>query len=126
MRKNQRGLTFIGWLVLLVPLAIVLYAGLRLSTVYLNYMKVVRGLNALVTENSSGGVTADNLRNSLQKHFDVDSVDYPDIKDIKFAREGKAWIVEAAYDDQAPLFANISIQIAFDKKVQIGSSGDSE
>ena len=30
MRRNERGITLIGWLLLLVPLAIVAYAGLRI------------------------------------------------------------------------------------------------
>src|SRR5882724_2623060 len=42
MRNRQQGITSIGWLVLLAPFAIVLYAGIRLAPLYLNYMKVVR------------------------------------------------------------------------------------
>ncbi len=123
MRARQRGLTFIGWLVLLVPLAIVFYAGVRLTPVYLNYMKVSRALTALQAEFKGEDTNAAALRTSLTKNFDIQSVDYPDAKDIQIKREGHAWIVEAAFDDQAPLFDNISIQVAFHKVVQIGSTG---
>jgi hypothetical protein len=47
-------------------------------------------------------------------------VDYPEAKDIKVTREGRGWIVNAAYDDQAPLFANIFILVSFDKSVTLG------
>ena len=47
MRAHQHGITFIGWLFLLVPIAIVAYAGIRIAPVYLNYMKVSRSLDAL-------------------------------------------------------------------------------
>src|SRR6185312_17300410 len=40
MRRYQRGVTFIGWVILMVPMALVFYAGVRLTPVYLNYMKV--------------------------------------------------------------------------------------
>ncbi len=123
MRAKQRGLTFIGWLVLLVPLAIVFYAGIRLAPVYLNYMKVVHSLDALQSEFKGEDSTQAILRSSLQKHFDVESVDYPNVKDVQISRDGRAWIVDASFDDQAPLFANISIQVAFHKAVQIGSAG---
>ena len=43
--RRERGVTLIGWLVLLTPLAICLYAGLRLAPVYLNYMKVSHTLD---------------------------------------------------------------------------------
>jgi len=45
MRNRQQGITAIGWLVLLTPFAIVLYAGIRLAPLYLNYLKVVRAID---------------------------------------------------------------------------------
>ncbi len=42
MRNRQVGVTAIGWLFLLTPVAIVVYAGIRLAPVYLNYMKVAK------------------------------------------------------------------------------------
>ncbi len=44
MRK-QRGVTMIGWIFLLIPIAIVLYAGIRVGPEYLNYYKVATALN---------------------------------------------------------------------------------
>ena len=41
MMRKQRGVTMIGWIFLLVPVAIVLYAGIRVAPEYLNYYKVV-------------------------------------------------------------------------------------
>src|SRR5687767_4706124 len=43
MRK-QRGVTMIGWIFLLVPVALVLYAGIRVGPEYLNYYKVVTAM----------------------------------------------------------------------------------
>ncbi len=47
-------------------------------------------------------------------------VDYPTAKDIKVTREDRAWVIEAAYDDEAPLFANVSLHVTFDKTVRAG------
>jgi Domain of unknown function (DUF4845) len=124
MQTKQRGITLIGWLVLLAPFAVVLYTGIRLTPIYLNYMKVAHSLEAIKSEYSANDANAASLNTSLQKQFDVQSVDYPTPKDIKITRDGKSWVMEASYDDQAPLFANISIQVAFHKVVQIGSSGN--
>ena len=44
MRHRERGVTFLGWVVILLPVALVLYAGIRLTPVYLEYMKVARTL----------------------------------------------------------------------------------
>jgi hypothetical protein len=122
MRNRQRGVTAIGWIILLVPVAIVGYAGIRLAPVYLNYMKVARTLEQVASEMKSGGdANATTIHTAIEKHLDIESVDYPTVKDIKVSRNGKVWTMEANYDDQAPLFANIAILVAFDKSVAIGN-----
>jgi hypothetical protein len=124
MRARQRGVTAIGWLILLIPFAIIIYAGIRLTPVYLNYMSVVRSLNELTTEYASGGATPDAIRSSLQKRFDVEGIDYPGTKDINITRAGQGgWTVEAAYYDQAPLFAHITLQVQFDKTITLHGGG---
>jgi hypothetical protein len=123
MRKHQRGITAIGWLILMIPVAIVFYAGIRVSPLYLNYMKVVHSLDSVATEISNEGQTADGLRNAVDKHFQIESVDYPDKKDLKITRVNNVWQIEANYDDQSPLFANIAILITFDKIVKLKSGG---
>ena len=123
MRNRQLGVTAIGWLVLLTPVAIVVYAGIRLAPVYLNYMKVVKAMDGAVTELKAGGVNPQSIRNTIDKHFEIDMVDYPTTKDMKITRDGAVWLVESQYDDDAPLFANLSLHVVFDKKVKIGSGG---
>ena len=123
MRKHQRGITAIGWLILMIPVAIVFYAGIRVSPLYLNYMKVVHSLDAIASEVSNEGQTADGIRNQIGKHFQIESVDYPDKKDLKITRVNNVWQIEASYDDQSPLFSNIAILITFDKIVKLKSGG---
>ena len=123
MRARQRGVTAIGWLVLLIPFAIIIYAGIRLTPVYLNYMKVSRTLNALVDEYRGGGATPASIRDSISKHFMIDEVDYPTVNDIQISRDRRGWEVEAAYYDQAPLFGHITLQVAFDKTVTLNGGG---
>jgi ribosomal protein L11 len=122
MRFRQRGVTLLGWLILLTPVAIVGYAGVRLTPVYLNYMKVVRALN-LVASDAAGNADPRAIRTTIDKHFEIDMVDYPTSKDIKVTKSGSGWDVEASYDDEAPLFGNISLHVVFDKTVHTGSGG---
>ena len=125
MRSKQRGITFIGWIFLLTPMALCVYAGIRIAPIYLNYMKVARTLEQVKSEMKGGAADQSTVRTALEKHLNIESVDFPDVKDLKITRNGKSWVVNAAYDDQAPLFSNIFILVSFDKTVTIGSeSGD--
>ena len=123
MRNRQRGVTAIGWLFLLTPVAIVVYAGIRVAPLYLNYMKVVKAMDQAGGELKSGGVNPQSIRTTIDKHFEIDMVEYPTTKDMKVTRDGGAWLVECQYDDDAPLFANVSLHITFDKKVRISGGG---
>ena len=123
MRNRQVGVTAIGWLFLLTPLAIVVYAGIRLAPVYLNYMKVAKAMDQAGTELKAGGANPTSIRTAIDKHFEIDMVDYPTTKEMKITKDGASWVVESQYDDDAPLFANLSLHVAFDKKVKIGGGG---
>ena len=120
MRKRQKGVTFIGWLFLLTPVAIVVYAGIRLAPIYLNYMKVVKAMDQAGNELKAGGVNPTSIKNTIDKHFEIDMVDYPTTKDMKITKEGGSWVVESTYDDDAPLLGNVSLHVTFDKVVKIG------
>jgi Domain of unknown function (DUF4845) len=125
MRKQQRGITLIGWLILLAPVAICGYAGIRLTPVYLNYMNVVHSLEQVSGEVDGGTATAATIRTAVEKHFNVEYIEYPDVKDLKIVRDGRTWTIEANYDDQAPLFANVALLVTFDKRVTVkGSVGE--
>ena len=120
MPKSQRGVTFVGWLILMVPIGILVYAGIRLTPIYLNYFRVVKALTQQASESKGEGqldVTA--VRLALEKRFDVEYVDHPTAKDIDIHRDGDHWVAVADYEDVAPLFANVSILTQFHKQVDL-------
>ena len=122
IRNRQKGVTAIGWLFLLTPFAIVIYGGIRLAPIYLNYMKVAKAMDQAGNELKAAGVDAAAIRRTIDKHFEIDMVEYPTIKDITVTRDGTDWVVESKYDDDAPLFGNVSLHVVFDKTVRIGAS----
>ena len=123
MFRRQRGITLIGWVVLLIPVAIVGYMAIRLVPVYLNYMRVAHSVDATITEmkaEEAGSINPQVIRSTLGKHFDIESITFPDEKDLAMTRDGSSWTIEAKYEDTAPLFGNLSLVIDFDKVGKIG------
>jgi len=117
MRSRQAGITFIGWLFLLAPLAVVGYAAIRLTPVYLNYMKVTKALEQTATENKGESqINPAAIRVALEKRFDIEAVNYPEVSDVKIVRDGeKRWELSVNYDDIVPMFAGISLLVHFEK-----------
>ena len=123
MIMRQRGVTFIGWLFLLIPVAIVGYLAIRLIPVYLNYMRVAHSVEQTATEMKTDDVatlTPLLIRATLGKHFDIESITFPDVKDVTVTRDGTGWTIEAKFEDTAPLFGNVSMVVDFDKVGKIG------
>ena len=122
--RRQRGVTALGWLFLLIPVAIVFYAGIRLAPVYLNYMNVARSLEETASSFEDGSTVGhDVILSTLSKHFDVQSIQFPSLKDVTIQRDGTSWVLEAKYQDVAPLFGNVSLLIDFDKVTHIRKGG---
>jgi hypothetical protein len=120
MRKNERGVTFIGWILLLLPVAIILYCVIRLTPVYVNYMAVVRSMTQLKTETPDGSaVNPTGVRNALEKRFDIEGINVPNVNDVLIQREGENWVAIAEYEEQVPLFFNINLLVQFHKQVTL-------
>ena len=123
MIRRQRGVTFIGWLFLLIPVAILGYVGIRLVPIYLNYMRVAQSISQTASEmktDEAATLTPVIIRSTLAKHFDIESITFPDVKDVAITRDGTGWAIEAKFEDTAPLFSNISLVVDFDKVGKIG------
>lgn len=122
MRHRQRGVTFLGWVVLLTPMAILLYAGIRLTPVYLEYMKIARSLEQVRDEHNGNNTEARQLRSAIERRFDVEDVriiDALNAQDVKIQKRGNGYTVSTAYTADAPLFANMYLSVDFTKTVTI-------
>ena len=120
MRHKQQGITFIGWLVLLVPIGLLLYCAIRLTPVYLNYMAISKAMTQVAAEHKGEQqVNPAAVRSSLQSRWDVEGINYPEVKTIGVTREGDKWLLEANYEDEVHLFGGISLLVHFDKKAAV-------
>jgi hypothetical protein len=116
MRKNEQGVTFIGWILLLLPVAVFLYCAIRLTPVYMNYMAVARSMEQMKTEVTDGSpVNPVALRVSLEKRFDIEGITVPGVKDVQIKQEEDGWTAVADYEELVPLFFNINLLVQFHK-----------
>ena len=120
MRKSQRGVTLIGWVILLAPVGVLVYAGIRLAPVYINYYRVVEALKQqAVDSKDESQINPEAVHHALEKRFDIGYVDHPSAKDIDVHRDGDHWVAVADYEDVAPLFWNVSLLVQFNKQVDL-------
>jgi Domain of unknown function (DUF4845) len=119
MRNHQQGMTFIGLLCILALLGVVVYAGIRLAPLYLNYMKIARTMESVATEVKGDNPDPGAIRNLLDRHFNIEDPTGITVKDIEITRDQDGVEMHVAYDDSAPYVANVSLSVHFEKTVKV-------
>ena len=119
MRQRQQGMTLIGLLCVLALVGVVLYAGIRLTPVYLNYLKVVRSMEGAASDSKGDNVDQGSLQRLLSRQWEIQQIDNPDYKDIEITKDDSGTQMHIAYDDSVPYIGNVSLSVHFDKTVKV-------
>jgi hypothetical protein len=118
-RSRQAGITAIGFVILALFVGIFAFAAMRLTPVYLNYMKVAGVLDGVFKEFDGQSPSRPAIVTSIRRRFDVESVNIISSRDIKVLNQGGGFRVEAVYDHPTPFIGNISCSVHFDKRVTV-------
>jgi hypothetical protein len=113
--SQQKGMTGIGWLIVLGLIGFFTLLTLKMVPSYLEYFKVVSTLDSIAKE--SGFETPAEIRNLLERRFDVNYVNTITHKDVIIKPVGQNFSIEAKYESRVQLFGNVSVVMSFDKQV---------
>ena len=119
LRRNQRGMTFVGMLCILALVGMIGYAGLRLVPLYLNYMKVARSMDVTAAEFKGENPDQAGIRRSLEKHWQIEDISGVEAKEVEIVKDDNGLSLHVAYDDAAPYIQNVSLAVHFDKTVKV-------
>lgn len=119
MKKRQAGITTLGLVILASFVGLFAFAGIRLTPVYLNYMKVVGVVDGVRNEFDGASASRAQIRSSISRRFDIESVGIITAKDVKVVKVDGGHEVAATYSHKAPFIANVSFVVDFDKRVLV-------
>lgn len=117
--RRQAGMTTLGIVILVSFIGIFAFAGLRLTPVYLNYLKVAGVIEGISKEFDGQTASRAAIRNSIMRRFDVESVGVITARDIEIAAVDGGFEVSAKYQHTAPFIANISFLVDFEKSTRV-------
>ncbi len=116
---REAGMTAVGLIVLVVFIGLFAFAAIRLTPVYLNYMKVAGVIDGVFKEFDSQNPTRAVIRTSISRRFDVESVSVITFRDIKVTPDSGGFLVEADYDHTTPFIGNVKFTVSFQKEVLV-------
>ena len=117
---RQKGMTAIGWLIVLGLIGFFTLLTLKMSPSYMEYYKIVSTLESL--EQESGFQSPADIRRLLNRRFNISYVETINENDVKITSAGKLYRVTAKYDSKVHLFGNVYVVMAFYKQVQVRRS----
>jgi hypothetical protein len=109
-------------LVILAILGFALYAAIRLTPVFFEYMAVRRALEQTAKEHAGGPVTVQDLRTSLERRWTIEDIHSLQPKDVEIKKAASGLTMRAWYRAEVPFVANVSLVADFDKTVNVGGA----
>jgi Zn-dependent membrane protease YugP len=111
LKKQQKGLTFVGLLVVGILLA---FAGVIFAQVvptYIEYMAVQKAV-----QKASTGSTVSEVRSTFDKASQIDDIKSVTGKDLEIGKEGDRVVVSFAYTREIPLFGPAYLLMKYEGK----------
>jgi hypothetical protein len=115
--QQQKGVTTIGWLIILGLIGFFVLLTLRMGPSYMEYYKISSTLESMASETGFG--SPHEIRRMAENRFDISYVTTITHKDLKIKPYGQQFLVRAEYESRVHLFANVYVVMAFDKQVKV-------
>jgi hypothetical protein len=123
MRRNQRGMTLVGFIIGLVVAAFFVYMGMIIFPAYNEFNGVKRALDSVAAESNPNELNNEVIIKALDRQFTVGYVETIQGKDVKIIREKRGNLLTADYEVRKPFIYNIDFAIKFKYQVPLGGKG---
>ncbi|HFD79579.1 MAG TPA: DUF4845 domain-containing protein [Gammaproteobacteria bacterium] len=118
--RQQRGMTAIGWLLVLGLIAFFVLITLRLVPLYLEYAKVTSVLESIENEPGITTKSRAEIISLIQRRLDVNDVRELDPRKKFYIRKEKGYlIIGTRYERREPMLGNVDVVASFDKEVKV-------
>jgi hypothetical protein len=120
MRKQQRGMTTVGLVMLLAVFGMIAFGVIQLIPVYLENMKAVQVLNQVKSDLDGQNASLAQIRTAIGKRVDIEDLRaFHWKKDFAISRSPNGYWVQIDYDRKKAYIANVSLLVEFDHEVEI-------
>lgn len=110
-KQEQRGITLLGFLVVLLVVGFCLTVAFRLGPLYLDDYTVAESFAALGDDVRT--LSDQGIRAKLYKNFVVNNVDDIDLKAVKIERSSEKILVSLSYERRVALIGNLDAVAKF-------------
>lgn len=111
--QKQRGMTFIGILILVIIGVAFTLLVVKLSPSYIEFFSVKKIMSAMANDPAFPGMSANEIRGSFDRRATIDYVTTVTGKDLDISKEDGQNVASIEYSQKIPLVWNISACMDF-------------
>ncbi len=112
---KQRGITLLGFIMVLAVVGVFAFVGFKLFPVYTEYYSAVSDLKASCKEPDAANANLQQMRAKLDRRFNISYVSSIDIdKNVKLVKTGDVKSININYEVRKPLIYNLDFVAKFD------------
>lgn len=117
--KKQKGVSFIGLMIILALVAFAGLFGMKVFPLYMENASINAALDGLIGVPDIGKQGKKAMIKRLEGQLYIDDVKSIEAKNFIYKKGKKVWFVTADYEARAPLFGEISVVAHFVKTVEV-------
>ncbi|MGO1068331.1 DUF4845 domain-containing protein [Lysobacter sp. CA199] len=109
MKRNQSGITLIGFIVVLGVVGVFVYMGMKLVPMYTEFYSVKRSLADLAKEPGAGRMDSAKARDLFFRRMEMSYVDSVKQGNFKIKRNERGLEITVEYEVRRQLIANLDV-----------------
>jgi uncharacterized protein DUF4845 len=117
--ERQRGMTVIGWVIVLGLIAFFSLLALRLAPVYMDNYRIRAVLLSLKEEPLVTQKTPEEIRNLIDRRLYINYVESVQAKQFKIDPKGGRLKVSIEYEVRRPFLGNVSLLVSFADSIEV-------
>ena len=114
MKRTQRGMTLIGFIMVLTVVGVFIYMGMKLIPMYSEYYSLKQALGSLARDPGITNNDPAKIKDLLFRRLDISYASNIKPEHVKIVRKDAGYLMTVAYEVRKPLIANVDVVGRFD------------
>ncbi|WP_457095798.1 DUF4845 domain-containing protein [Lysobacter sp. P5_B9] len=109
MKRKQKGMTLIGFIISMAVAGVFVYVGMQIFPMYNEFFSVKQAMASLADE---PGIAEESIDKVKQKFFNRLYISYSENvkpEHVKLVRKGAGWLMTVDYEVRRPVIANLDV-----------------
>lgn len=124
MKRTQRGMTLIGFILVLAVAGVFIYMGMKLIPMYSEYFAVKQAMEQMSKDAGMASYDAARIKDLFTRRMETSYAENVKPEHVKLVRKDSGWLMTVEYEVRRPLIANIDVVGHFKAEKDIKRIGD--